>query len=343
LKVQHIISTESGGAFVAMNMIVKQIDRAAKTRGQFVEQEVTYLNDYFGKIVNRIERRVMTNKPHRLKRLPIHLNLFPTRLDVTDKINADIIHIHWVVNSGLSISQLIKLSQNKTLVITLHDLNLVTGGCHTPINCLNYKENCENCPVSNGWFGRKTVRYRRDRIDELLAHAYVCCPSKYVYKYVIAPNKYFIPNPVMISNEVNKIIDRNIDILFFLDKKNWFLKGYDKACIRIKEYLEEGLKIGVIGDLYLDKRFEESVENFGFVDREYLLRILLKTKKIYIGSRFETFSLLAHEAVKSGCEIEHDEITAVTELVERHDAKNTDLHHHKSEGYFSLYNDILSK
>lgn len=61
--------------------------------------------------------------------------------------NADIIHLHWINNSYISLSGLTKLlSLNKPVVWTLHDMWPFTGGCHYSGDCLNYQSKCNYCP-----------------------------------------------------------------------------------------------------------------------------------------------------------------------------------------------------
>jgi glycosyltransferase involved in cell wall biosynthesis len=62
--------------------------------------------------------------------------------------DADIIHLHWINDAFLSLSELRKiLALGKPVVWTLHDMWAFTGGCHYAGNCLNYKLNCGMCPV----------------------------------------------------------------------------------------------------------------------------------------------------------------------------------------------------
>lgn len=59
---------------------------------------------------------------------------------------ADIIHIHWINQGFLSIADLEKLGQlGKPIVITMHDMWLLSGGCHYSGECRNYEQYCGNC------------------------------------------------------------------------------------------------------------------------------------------------------------------------------------------------------
>lgn len=59
---------------------------------------------------------------------------------------ADILHIHWINFGFLSIESLNKLiALNKPIVFTMHDMWLITGGCHHSGDCENYQKSCGNC------------------------------------------------------------------------------------------------------------------------------------------------------------------------------------------------------
>ncbi len=60
---------------------------------------------------------------------------------------ADIIHLHWINSSFLSLNSLKKIfSLNKPIVWTFHDMWAFTGGCHYAGDCEKYKSSCQNCP-----------------------------------------------------------------------------------------------------------------------------------------------------------------------------------------------------
>ena len=60
--------------------------------------------------------------------------------------NPDVINIHWIP-SVLDLSKIHKI--HKPIVITLHDVWPLTGGCHCNLNCGNWKSGCLNCPQNS--------------------------------------------------------------------------------------------------------------------------------------------------------------------------------------------------
>ena len=60
------------------------------------------------------------------------------------RINPDIINLHWICKGFLTPEILAKL--NKPIVWTFHDMWGFTGGCHYADDCLRYIDSCGSCP-----------------------------------------------------------------------------------------------------------------------------------------------------------------------------------------------------
>lgn len=61
------------------------------------------------------------------------------------KMDYDIIHLHWINNRFLDIDELKKIK--KPIVWTLHDSWPFTGICHVPYECKQYESHCGACPM----------------------------------------------------------------------------------------------------------------------------------------------------------------------------------------------------
>ncbi|MCU0353117.1 MAG: glycosyltransferase family 4 protein [Cytophagales bacterium] len=66
---------------------------------------------------------------------------------VVERINPDVVHLHWVNNGFMDAAVLSKI--NKPIVWTLHDMWAFTGGCHYSGTCTRYRESCGSCPALN--------------------------------------------------------------------------------------------------------------------------------------------------------------------------------------------------
>ncbi|WP_293667301.1 glycosyltransferase family 4 protein [uncultured Parabacteroides sp.] len=79
---------------------------------------------------------------------------------------ADIIHLHWINQGFLSLSDLKKLiASGKPVVWTLHDLWPATAICHYPDKCEKYQSKCSQCPlqVVSPLFDLAAWTYRRKK------------------------------------------------------------------------------------------------------------------------------------------------------------------------------------
>lgn len=80
--------------------------------------------------------------------VPLSPGWLPGNLSKTiNKLNPDIIQLHWVVGGFLPLKELQKL--NRPIVWTLHDMWAFTGICHYTGECEKYTAACGNCAMLN--------------------------------------------------------------------------------------------------------------------------------------------------------------------------------------------------
>ncbi|KFZ36537.1 hypothetical protein HR45_15480 [Shewanella mangrovi] len=93
--------------------------------------------------------------------------LFGFKLKSLDKIKkSDIIHLHWVNDNFLDISELSLF--NKPIIWTLRDMWPITGGCHYAINCERYKSKCGKCPLLGSEIESDLSEFVQQRKEDLL-------------------------------------------------------------------------------------------------------------------------------------------------------------------------------
>ena len=82
-----------------------------------------------------------------------------SKMDVFQK--ADVIHLHWINQGFLSLSDLEKiLSSGKPVVMTMHDQWYFTGICHYSGECDKYRSQCKKCPMlKNGGIGMDLAKW----------------------------------------------------------------------------------------------------------------------------------------------------------------------------------------
>ncbi|MCP4745021.1 MAG: glycosyltransferase [Desulfobacteraceae bacterium] len=98
--------------------------------------------------------------------------LFSTRITCHPAFkSADIIHLHWINQGMMNISQIQKTG--KKIIWTLRDMWPLTGGCHYSLNCSRFTSSCYNCPqlqktigvdVANILHNRKSKAFSKNNI-----------------------------------------------------------------------------------------------------------------------------------------------------------------------------------
>lgn len=96
------------------------------------------------------------------------------------KIEYDILHLHWLNNRFLDIRELSQIK--KPIIWTLHDSWPFCGVCHIPLDCTKYHNHCGACPMlgsdmerdlAYGVFDKKLEAYRN--LD-----LYIVTPSRWL-------------------------------------------------------------------------------------------------------------------------------------------------------------------
>ena len=70
---------------------------------------------------------------------------FSNIIDEINKINPDLVHLHWICEGMIKIEYMTKI--NAPIVWSLHDMWAFTGGCHYDEGCNAYKNSCSSCKV----------------------------------------------------------------------------------------------------------------------------------------------------------------------------------------------------
>lgn len=159
---------------------------------------------------------------------------------------ADIIHLHWINQGMLSLSEIEKIIvSGKKIVWTLHDMWAFTGICHHAGSCTHYKQACGMCPylqkpspkdLSNTIFLKKQKIYSKGKItfvacSNWLRQLAIQSPLTKNGKVVSIPNPidteiYFPQNKFEVRKKHDLPLDKKI-ILFAAAKASDKRKGID--------------------------------------------------------------------------------------------------------------------
>jgi glycosyltransferase involved in cell wall biosynthesis len=129
------------------------------------------LDQAIAKLKHRIDSLPLSRYNHREASL-FSVNWMPDSLvSEANKLNPDVINLHWCNSGFLKIENLSKF--RKPVLWTLHDMWAFTGGCHYSLSCTRYNSGCGACPQlgsqqehdlsSKGWL-RKQREYGKLRL-----------------------------------------------------------------------------------------------------------------------------------------------------------------------------------
>jgi len=224
MKVVHVqnSSKSAGGAAVRLHnaFLEKGVDSYVLTLHDDVNDtdRFTYCGPNakrFSKIEERIQSFITRNC-----RKDLGLFTFPCfGADITRNRHireADVIYLHWVHKGLLNFRSYKKLgSLGKPVIIFMHDMWSITGGCHYSFTCEKYKVKCTDCPFFEGHkfsdLSDRGFKIKR-KIYSKNANFNFVSPSKWLQE--CADNAsltgrrtiYLIPN--VLDNRIFKIIEK---------------------------------------------------------------------------------------------------------------------------------------
>lgn len=138
----------------------------------------------FDWIATKIKNKWQHFKWHPYKQTKQNLyfsDLRSTRIHgALQKMDYDIVHLHWINNRFLDIDELKRIK--KPIVWTLHDSWPFMGICHVPYECKQYESHCGACPML-GSSKEKDLAYevfekKMDAYKDLNLH--IVTPSKWL-------------------------------------------------------------------------------------------------------------------------------------------------------------------
>lgn len=152
MKVVLINTQTPGGAYVAC----QRLYRALKMQGvdvSFLAIKATKWNFLWERfciwVANRFSRKNL-----------FAVSIANTGADISqlpEVRNADIIHLHWINQGGLSLHNIEQLqSLGKPIVWTMHDMWPFTGICHYAYECAAYETQCIQCPQNADILAKNT-------------------------------------------------------------------------------------------------------------------------------------------------------------------------------------------
>jgi glycosyltransferase involved in cell wall biosynthesis len=309
--VQIVYSLESAGraglrlhnAFlknnVSSHIISLQPGNSDSERIHILGRRPRLISNLDGKIQSFLTRKTL--KQFGLFSFPV---LGTNLAKIKEVKEADVIYLHWILGGFLNLSGIEKLVRlGKPIIIVLHDMWMITGGCHYSFSCEKYKKECFNCPVFPG--SKKNdlanILFRKKRnFFSKYNNLFFVSPSKWLYdcakSSMLLRDKpvFYIPN--LIDSNFFKPFEKTIakNILGLASKHKIIAFGAVSIDSPYKgwNYLEDSLEL-----LSRDEKYDNiSLLIFGNANQKDILKkIPFKTK--FLGFlRDELSMVLAYNA-----------------------------------------------
>ncbi|MBL8995224.1 MAG: glycosyltransferase, partial [Spirochaetia bacterium] len=253
------------------------------------------------------------------------------------KINPDMIHLHWIWAGLLSTEAIARLK--RPFLWTLHDSGAFTGGCHIPGECQGYQKTCGNCPQLDSRFGFDLSRvnhWRKRRAWHDIQWRLVT-PSRWLKDKALSSSLFagadirVIPNPLDLSlfKPAPKIPARKI--LNLPPGKKLILfgafgnhtdrnKGSD-LLLEAMGHIKSGgnrhrPELIILGDAGLPTLPGWKVHSLGMLkDQASLILAYSAADLCVVPSRQEAFGLMAAEALACGTPVVSFAATGLLEIV----------------------------
>jgi len=358
-------SERTGGAAVAANRLLKALHKAGVNTNMLVQEKKTDHPDVESVTVSWWKRKVSRFR-FLWERFIIYLcnkgdrkNLFQVSIANVGKDlskhplvrEADIIHLHWVNQGLVSLSDIKRLIVlGKPIVWTLHDLWPSTGICHYPGNCKRYEAECYDCPMLVDhplWDLAKQVYRKKERIG-LQKVCFVGC-SRWItaetQKSHLIKEAIFhsIPNPIDITlfapldknaarESLGLLPDRKY-LLFAAVKVSDERKGaayFIEACrILSSKYADLEILLMGKGSVELISELPFPVKEMGYItDEKKIIRVYSSADLFVVPSLEDNLPNTIMEAMACG-----------TPCVGFHTGGIPEMIDHKANGYIASYKD----
>lgn len=176
LRLHNVFSEEGiDSSILALEFDVNLTDRITLTGRN--SRIIARLDDNLHRFINR---RVKSE--YGLFSFPV----LGTNVSKNEQVkNADIIYVHWVQGGFLNISNYRQLARlGKPVIIVMHDMWTITGGCHHSFDCNKYMTLCSSCPMfkERGIIDLVRLEFRRKkRLYSEFENLHFVSPSKWLF------------------------------------------------------------------------------------------------------------------------------------------------------------------
>jgi glycosyltransferase involved in cell wall biosynthesis len=328
MKVLHIIAGDlnggaAKGAYYLHQGLVKQgVDSRILTNSLS-----TLGDDRVKSVINNKRSRIKNVIRNKLDSLPAYFcknrekRIFSTGIvgfnftKTKEYKEADIINLHWINGGFVNIKHLKKIK--KPIVWTMRDMWPMTGGCHYPLSCENYKIGCGRCKQLNSNKKHDLSRFILKRKEKYIPkHIKLIGISSWLTEKVRESYLFKDFDIRTISNNIDSNdffpIDKKIakDILGIkTDKKvilvgakniKDFYKGFDKFIKSIQNLNTNDYYLCFFGKMEkgVKNKLRFEYKDFGYLTDTISLRLLYSASDVFVAPSIqEAFGKTLTEAM----------------------------------------------
>lgn len=333
-----IVNTETpGGAFVASQRVCHALQKQG-VEVSFVSIKATKWNFLWERfciwVNNRFSRKNL-----------FAVSIANTGTDISQLPaiqQADIIHLHWINQGGLSLRNIEQLQAlGKPIVWTMHDMWPFTGICHHAHNCEKYKTQCSTCPQIAGRLASKVFYEKWNLWKDI---HFVGC-SQWITKLAESSHLTQKSKVKSIPNPIDTTCYRPIDkqdarrklgleedkkyILFGAMNTTTPMKGFSYLCEADKLIPKDDVQYLVFGKNSADlaNLLTHPVINLGYVSGDQRKALIYSAADVFVTpSLADNLPNMIMEAMACGTPCVGFNIGGIPEMID-----------HKQNGYVAEY------
>jgi glycosyltransferase involved in cell wall biosynthesis len=237
-------------------------------------------------------------------------------LTTIKKLKIDVLHLHWINSGFINISDLTKVEI--PIVWTMRDAWPFTGGCHMPMNCSKFKNQCNNCEQLQSGSYRDLSFYmynRKKKIAKKLNNITLVGISPFLQKQAMQSKIWSSSDVEMIENNVDiggfyhtekylareqLKLDRKKTIILIGNDSGEIWKGHKflyKLATNLDDKDYEIVSFGVGKPCHKGK-------NFGFIQSKKDLALIYSAIDVFVfPSTYEPFGKTPFEAASCGAKV----------------------------------------
>lgn len=360
-------SERIGGAAIAANRLMNALQKRLIDTTMLVRDKQTKKlsissinNTYYHKKANCIrfiwERMMIFLCNHFSRKDLFKVSIANTGTDISKHPlvqDADIIHLHWINQGYLSLSDIQKLIElGKPIVWTMHDMWPCTGICHHSWGCEGFMKECGNCKFLNSNcktdLSYRTFKKKRfiseskmqivavsNWLKDLAEKSALTKNLKiHVIPNVIDTSVFFPSSKTHARQELLLPLNKTI-ILMGAARLDDPIKGFEylKEALAIAKKERKDLLLVVFGSIkdsttFLSNLLVPYVLMGSLSDASKIAKLYTAADVTVVPSYYETFGQTLIEAMACGCP-----------AVSFDNSGQTDVIDHKVNGYLAKYKD----